>query len=84
MHVHWPVICYLCITQQSRKRRCLEQGVIFDDDDEEEVERADQGAQNWTVELSSQAKAEGSLSPTECCVSIWVVFSIWALVECLP
>ncbi|MCJ8740108.1 hypothetical protein PDJAM_G00055150 [Pangasius djambal] len=51
--------------KQSRKRRCLEQGMVFDD--EEEVERADSGAQNWTVELSSQAKAEGSLPPAECC-----------------
>ncbi|KAB5550387.1 hypothetical protein PHYPO_G00053180 [Pangasianodon hypophthalmus] len=51
--------------QKSRKRRCLEQGMVFDDD--EEVERADPGTQNWTVELSSQAKAEGSLPPAECC-----------------
>lgn len=48
---------------------------MFDDDDDvEEVERADRGSQNWTVELSSQAKAEGSLPPAECCVSIWTIF----------
>ncbi|XP_060800008.1 Fanconi anemia group J protein isoform X2 [Neoarius graeffei] len=53
--------------QKSTKRRCFERGVVFDDDDVEEVERADRGSQNWTVELSSQAKAEGSLPPAECC-----------------
>ncbi|XP_062872398.1 Fanconi anemia group J protein [Trichomycterus rosablanca] len=50
----------------SRKRRCLEKGVVFIDD--EDPERSVSGAQNWTVELNSHANAEGSLpSPAECC-----------------
>lgn len=72
-----------CGVQQSRKRRCLEQGVMFDDDGEERV-RADRGAQNWTVELNSQAKAESNLPAAICCVSIWNPFSLWALVQCIP
>lgn len=52
--------------------------MVFDDDEEEEeeMERAERGTQNWPVELSSQAKAEGSLSPAECCVSIWKVLHL--------
>ncbi|XP_046718916.1 Fanconi anemia group J protein isoform X1 [Silurus meridionalis] len=56
--------------KQSRKRRCFEKGVVFeddDDDDDEEMERADHGPQNLTVELGSQAKPEASQSPAECC-----------------
>ncbi|XP_058270088.1 Fanconi anemia group J protein isoform X1 [Hemibagrus wyckioides] len=49
--------------KQSSKRRCLEKGVMFDDDEDEE----EGGAQNWTVQLNSQAKVEGSLPPAECC-----------------
>lgn len=52
--------------KQSRKRRCFEKGVVFDEE-EEEVERANPGAENWTVGLSRQAKPEGSLPPAECC-----------------
>ncbi|TSN39293.1 Fanconi anemia group J protein [Bagarius yarrelli] len=56
--------------KQSRKRRCLEKGVVFDDDDDdndEKDEEAYRGTRNWTVQLSSQAKAEGNLPPAECC-----------------
>ncbi|XP_053363401.1 Fanconi anemia group J protein [Clarias gariepinus] len=52
--------------KQSRKRRCLEKGVIFEDE-EEELDRAGPGTQSCTVELSSQAKAEGSHLPAESC-----------------
>ncbi|KAK2831413.1 hypothetical protein Q7C36_016499 [Tachysurus vachellii] len=48
----------LAADQRSRKRRCLEKGVIFDDDVEEEEERANRRA---------QATAEGSLPPAESC-----------------
>lgn len=58
--------------------------MFHDDDDDKVVELTDCGAQNWTVELSSQAKAEGSLSPAECYVSIWEVFNLWPMVQCLP
>uniref|UniRef100_A0A8C7G682 DNA 5'-3' helicase n=1 Tax=Oncorhynchus kisutch TaxID=8019 RepID=A0A8C7G682_ONCKI len=41
--------------QKGRKRRCLEPGVVFIDD-EPEGERPVPGAQTWTVELSTQAQ----------------------------
>lgn len=49
--------------------------MVFDEE-EEEVERANPGAENWTVGLSRQAKPEGSLPPAECCVSICEVFNV--------
>ncbi|XP_072548054.1 Fanconi anemia group J protein [Salminus brasiliensis] len=58
------------VDQKSRKRRCLEKGVVYiddDDDDDAESERRVAGAQSWTVELSNHSKAEGSLPPAECC-----------------
>uniref|UniRef100_A0AAR2JJB0 DNA 5'-3' helicase n=1 Tax=Pygocentrus nattereri TaxID=42514 RepID=A0AAR2JJB0_PYGNA len=55
------------VDQKSRKRRCLEKGVVYiDDDGDAELERPVAGAQSWTVELGTQARAEGSLPPTEC------------------
>ncbi|KAI4896648.1 hypothetical protein NFI96_029906, partial [Prochilodus magdalenae] len=53
--------------KQSRKRRCLEKGVVYIDHDDAELERPVAGVQSWTVELNTQARAEGSLPPAECC-----------------
>lgn len=57
--------------------------MVFDEE-EEEVERANPGAENWTVGLSRQAKPEGSLPPAECCVSICEVFNVCPLLQCFP
>lgn len=57
---------------QSSKRRFLERGVIYiDDDDEEEehLERPVPGAQSWTMELNSGARADSGQSQPRCCVS---------------
>lgn len=57
---------------QNSKRRCLERGVIYiDDDDEEEDDlgRPVPGAQSWTMELNSGAKAASCQSQPQCCVS---------------
>ncbi|XP_058655243.1 Fanconi anemia group J protein isoform X3 [Onychostoma macrolepis] len=56
--------------QKSSKRRCLERGVIYiDDDDEEEehLERPLPGAQSWTMELNSGARADSCPSQPQCC-----------------
>uniref|UniRef100_A0A8C1TEC9 DNA 5'-3' helicase n=1 Tax=Cyprinus carpio TaxID=7962 RepID=A0A8C1TEC9_CYPCA len=56
--------------QKSSKRRCLERGVIYiDDDDEEEehLERPVPGAQSWTMELNSGARADSCQSQPQCC-----------------
>lgn len=51
--------------------------MVFDDDEEEEeMERADHQTQNWTVQLNSQADVDGCLPPTKCCVSIWNLFKL--------
>ncbi|CAB1348866.1 unnamed protein product [Coregonus sp. 'balchen'] len=53
--------------QKGRKRRCLEQGVVFIDD-EPEGGRPVSGAQTWTVELSTQAQTIDLPPDTHCCV----------------
>ncbi|XP_073674191.1 Fanconi anemia group J protein [Garra rufa] len=57
--------------QKSSKRRCLERGVIYidDDDDEEEehLEKPVPGAQSWTMELNSGARADSCQSQPQCC-----------------
>eukprot|EP00063_Salmo_salar_P043278 XP_014018113.1 PREDICTED: Fanconi anemia group J protein [Salmo salar] len=52
--------------QKGRKRRCLEQGVVFIDD-EPEGERPVPGAQTWTVELSTQAQTIDLPLDRNCC-----------------
>ncbi|XP_031429465.1 Fanconi anemia group J protein isoform X2 [Clupea harengus] len=56
--------------QRTSKRRCMgrgaERGVVFIDD-ESEAERQVPRAQSWTMELSSQARAQGALPSPECC-----------------
>ncbi|XP_057207305.1 Fanconi anemia group J protein isoform X3 [Triplophysa rosa] len=53
--------------QKSSKRRCLERGVIFiDDDEEEDLERPGAGAQR-TMELNSDARADRYQSHPQCC-----------------
>ncbi|XP_048016397.1 Fanconi anemia group J protein isoform X4 [Megalobrama amblycephala] len=54
--------------QKSSKRRCLERGVIYIDDDEEEenLERPVPGTQSWTMELNSGARADCCQSQPEC------------------
>ncbi|KAM4628392.1 Fanconi anemia group J protein [Polymixia lowei] len=54
------------IEQKGHKRRCLDKGVVFIDD-EPEVERRVPGSQTWTVELSSPAEAKATELPSECC-----------------
>ncbi|XP_041918787.1 Fanconi anemia group J protein isoform X2 [Alosa sapidissima] len=58
------------IDQRSSKRRCLDHnaacGVVFIDDDDEAA-RPVPRAQSWTMELSSQARAQGALPSPECC-----------------
>ncbi|XP_030633994.1 Fanconi anemia group J protein [Chanos chanos] len=51
---------------QSRKRRCVERGVIFIDD-EPEGQMSASVAQTGTTEQSSQAGADGSLPSPSCC-----------------
>uniref|UniRef100_A0A4W5MI19 Uncharacterized protein n=2 Tax=Hucho hucho TaxID=62062 RepID=A0A4W5MI19_9TELE len=51
------------------KRRCLEQGVVFIDD-EPEGERPVPGAQTWTVELNTQAETIDLPPETHCCFSV--------------
>uniref|UniRef100_A0A8C1UQV1 DNA 5'-3' helicase n=1 Tax=Cyprinus carpio TaxID=7962 RepID=A0A8C1UQV1_CYPCA len=57
--------------QKSSKRRCFERGVIYiDDDDDEEakhLERLVPGAQSWTMELNSGARADSCQSQPQCC-----------------
>ncbi|XP_056127141.1 Fanconi anemia group J protein isoform X1 [Rhinichthys klamathensis goyatoka] len=55
--------------QKNSKRRCLERGVIYIDDDEEEDDlgRPVPGAQSWTMELKSGAKADSCQSQPQCC-----------------
>ncbi|XP_016084750.1 Fanconi anemia group J protein-like [Sinocyclocheilus grahami] len=55
--------------QKSSKRRCLERGVIYIDDDEEaaHLERLVPGAQSWTMELNSGARADSCQSQPQCC-----------------
>nr|XP_029528514.1 Fanconi anemia group J protein isoform X1 [Oncorhynchus nerka]XP_029528515.1 Fanconi anemia group J protein isoform X1 [Oncorhynchus nerka] len=52
--------------QKGRKRRCLEPGVVFIDD-EPEGERPVPGAQTWTVELSTQAQTIDLPLDRNCC-----------------
>ncbi|KAA0702057.1 Fanconi anemia group J protein [Triplophysa tibetana] len=53
--------------QKSSKRRCLERGVIFIDDDQEEaLERPGAGAQR-TMELNSDGRADRYQSHPQCC-----------------
>ncbi len=56
---------------QTSKRRCLERGVIYIDDDEEEehLERPVPGVQSWTMEFNSGARADSGQSQPQCCVS---------------
>uniref|UniRef100_A0A3B4BT47 DNA 5'-3' helicase n=1 Tax=Pygocentrus nattereri TaxID=42514 RepID=A0A3B4BT47_PYGNA len=64
------VTLFLCRSfdaQQSRKRRCLEKGVVYiDDDGDAELERPVAGAQSWTVELGTQARSPVSCSLCPC------------------
>ncbi|KAG1951787.1 Fanconi anemia group J protein [Pimephales promelas] len=55
--------------QKNSKRRCLERGVIYIDDDEEEDDlgRPVPGTQSWTMELNSGAKAASCQSQPQCC-----------------
>ncbi|KAK7171882.1 hypothetical protein R3I93_004242 [Phoxinus phoxinus] len=55
--------------QKNSKRRCLERGVIYIDDDEEEDDmgRPVPRAQSWTMELNSGAKAASCQSQPQCC-----------------
>ncbi|XP_062407727.1 Fanconi anemia group J protein [Sardina pilchardus] len=62
------------VDQRSSKRRCVDheaaRGVVFiDDDDDDEAPRPVPRAQSWTMELSSQARAQGALPSPECCSS---------------
>ncbi|XP_067306671.1 Fanconi anemia group J protein isoform X2 [Pseudorasbora parva] len=54
--------------QKGSKRRCLEQGVIYIDDDEEgeDLESLVPGAQRWTMELNSGARADSCQSQPQC------------------
>ncbi len=46
--------------------------IYIDDDDEEEehLERPVPGAQSWTVEVNSGARADSGQSQPQCCVSV--------------
>ncbi|XP_056139365.1 Fanconi anemia group J protein [Lampris incognitus] len=49
--------------EQTPKRRCLERGVVFLDDEPELMP----GPQSWNMELSSQSQAVGTERTSECC-----------------
>lgn len=56
--------------QKFSKRRCLEKGVIYIDDDDEETENLERpvpGAQSWTMELNNGARADSCQSQLQCC-----------------
>ncbi|XP_076832919.1 Fanconi anemia group J protein isoform X2 [Brachyhypopomus gauderio] len=52
--------------QKGRKRRCLERGVVYDDD-EAEPEPPASGASGRPADVSRQTGAEGGLPPAGCC-----------------